>query len=142
MLRRDAWAAVGGFDEGYYPLWFEDVDLLQRLHEQGFGVRYVPGVAARHRGGHSVARLPTESRPVYWYASLLRYSCRHFRAPGRVVVAWAVVVGSLMRMFREAVRQRSLKPIAIYGRVVRSACLRLMRGRTGEAAGMSVLARE
>src|SRR5262249_10592861 len=34
-LRRTALAAVGGFDERFYPAWFEDVDLARRLRVQG-----------------------------------------------------------------------------------------------------------
>ncbi|MSO21611.1 MAG: glycosyltransferase family 2 protein, partial [Acidobacteria bacterium] len=31
MVQRSAFEAVGGFDERFYPLWFEDVDLCLRL---------------------------------------------------------------------------------------------------------------
>ena len=30
MIRRDAWEKLGGLDEDFYPLWFEDVDFLKR----------------------------------------------------------------------------------------------------------------
>lgn len=29
MLRRAVWKELGGFDEGFYPLWFEDVDFCR-----------------------------------------------------------------------------------------------------------------
>ena len=34
-FRREALAAVGGFDAGFHPAWFEDVDLAQRLRRAG-----------------------------------------------------------------------------------------------------------
>ena len=33
MIRRDAWETLGGFDEDFYPLWFEDVDFLKRAKD-------------------------------------------------------------------------------------------------------------
>ena len=64
MIRRDAWEAVGGFDEGFRPVWFEDVDFLKRLRRAGYRVRYVPSAVARHRGGHSVGKLAERSREL------------------------------------------------------------------------------
>jgi hypothetical protein len=31
MFRREAWKQVGGFDERFWPIWFEDVDFCARL---------------------------------------------------------------------------------------------------------------
>jgi len=141
MIRRQAWQAVGGFDEGFYPIWFEDVDFLNRVHRAGFRVRYAPGAVARHGGGHSVGRIPWESREVCWYGSLMRYSFKHFRFTGRVLVWAAVVTGCALRAVFGVLRQRRLSPLAVYGRVISFACLRLVSGRIGEAGGMPALAR-
>jgi mycofactocin system glycosyltransferase len=46
LVRRDALAAVGGFDEALRL--GEDVDLVWRLAARGLGVRYEPAVVARH----------------------------------------------------------------------------------------------
>ena len=142
MIRRQAWQAVGGFDEGFYPIWFEDVDFLKRMHAAGFRVRYAPGAAAHHGGGHSVGRIPWESREVCWYGSLIRYSFKHFRITGRVLVWAAVVTGCTLRAVFCVLRRRSLSPLAVYGRVISFACLRLVSGRIGEAGGMPALARQ
>jgi GT2 family glycosyltransferase len=142
MIRRQAWQAVGGFDEGFYPIWFEDVDFLKRARSAGFRVRYAPGAVARHGGGHSVGRIPWESREVCWYGSLMRYSFKHFRITGRVLVWAAVVTGCTIRAVYGVLRQRKLSPLAVYGRVISFACLRLVSGRIGEAGGMPALARQ
>ena len=34
-LRRSVFEALGGFDEAFYPAWFEDVDLARRLADRG-----------------------------------------------------------------------------------------------------------
>ncbi len=47
LLRRDALAAVGGFDEAIF-LYGEDVDLSWRLRDAGGLLRYVPRALVRH----------------------------------------------------------------------------------------------
>ncbi len=56
LLRRDAFEAVGGFDENIF-LYGEDVDLSWRLRAAGGRLAYVPGVRVRHEsyGGDEVA---------------------------------------------------------------------------------------
>lgn len=56
-LARSALAAVGGLDPGFYPAWFEDVDLAARLARQGLVLRYWPAAVFRHGLGASVPRL-------------------------------------------------------------------------------------
>ena len=57
MFRQDVWQKLGGFDEQFYPVWFEDVDFCRRAADAGYQIAYVPSVAARHQGGHSVSRI-------------------------------------------------------------------------------------
>jgi len=121
MVRRAVWEELGGFDEGFFPLWFEDVDFCRRAVNQGYKLYYVPEARARHRGGHSISQLSVEKRRVYWYGSLLRYSAKHFRPSSFRVVCLAVVAGSLLRGLGETILHRSLSPLAAYGKVVRYA---------------------
>jgi len=142
MIRRDVWQALGGFDEQFRPVWFEDVDLLKRLRDAGYRVRYVPSAVARHLGGHAVGKVTEFSRAEWWYGSLLRYSFKHFQAWGRLVVWKAVVVGCGFRMVYAVLREWKLAPLAVYCRVIRLACVRLRAGRYGEAGETPVLARQ
>lgn len=121
MLRRAVWEELGGFDEGFYPVWFEDVDFCRRAADRGYSFYYEPRAVAKHAGGHSIPQISVETRVIYWYRSLLRYSARHFRNPAFRTVCLAVVSGSILRSVVETVLQRSLKPIAAYGNVVRLA---------------------
>jgi N-acetylglucosaminyl-diphospho-decaprenol L-rhamnosyltransferase len=121
MVRRAVWQELGGFDEGFFPLWFEDVDFCRRAVNRGYQLYYVPGAVAYHRGGHSISQLTVEKRRVYWYGSLLRYSAKHFQPMAFRMVCLAVVAGSVLRGLGEAVLQRSLEPLAAYGKVVRHA---------------------
>jgi N-acetylglucosaminyl-diphospho-decaprenol L-rhamnosyltransferase len=121
MVRRSVWQELGGFDESFFPLWFEDVDFCRRAEDRGYQLYYVPEAAAKHRGGHSISQLSVEKRRVYWYGSLLRYSAKHFRPSSFRAVCMAVVVGSLIRSLGETVLQGSFRPLAAYGKVVRHA---------------------
>jgi len=136
MVRRSAWQTIGGFAEDFFPLWFEDVDFCRRLVNRGYGLLYVPEGVAKHTGGHSVFRLPVEMRRFYWYGSLLRYSARHFGPVAFRVVSLAVVTGSLPRMIAESVSQRSLRPVAVYAKVVQFAGRCLLFG-WGEGPGFA-----
>ncbi len=82
MVRRRVWEELGGFDEGFHPLWFEDVDFCRRVQQRGWILYYVPQAVAKHTGGHSIPHLTVELRRIYWYRSLLRYSAKHFRPLG------------------------------------------------------------
>jgi len=131
MIRRDAWERLGGFDESFYPLWFEDVDFLKRAQDGGHHICYVPSAVAKHTGGHSIRKISVEFRQLYWYRSLLKYAAKHF-PPGSVkIVCLAVITGSIMRAVLGVPHQWSLKPIAVYGKVVRLAGRQLFFGAAG-----------
>jgi len=55
LVRRMAWEEVGGFDEGYYPAYYEDVDLCLKLQDRGWHVLYQPASVIRHRQGSSTS---------------------------------------------------------------------------------------
>jgi N-acetylglucosaminyl-diphospho-decaprenol L-rhamnosyltransferase len=121
MVRRTVWEELGGLDERYSPLWFEDVDFCRRIQERGFSLYYVPEAVAIHTGGHSIGQLGVEMRAFYWYRSLLRYSFKHFRPAVFRAVCLSVVTGSVLRGIAESAWQFSFRPIAAYARVVRLA---------------------
>ncbi len=55
LLRREAFTAVGGFDETYF-MYFEDTDLCERLAAAGWDVVYAPSATVVHHGGHATSR--------------------------------------------------------------------------------------
>ncbi len=136
MLRRAVWEELGGLDEGYYPLWFEDVDFCRRVAAHRYVLFYTPEAVARHTGGHSIASISVQVRCFYWYRSLLRYSARHFRPLAFRIVCLSVVAGSIFRGAAGALFQRSWTPLAAYGNVMRLAGRCLIFGWE-DAAAMS-----
>lgn len=116
-VRRDAWQQLGGMDEGFHPVWFEDVDLCKRAKEAGFEISYVPSVMAEHTGGHSVGNIPAASRAVYWYVSLLKYAAKHFRAIHYRGICAAVMLSSIPRAVAGMIDARSVTPLVTYARI-------------------------
>jgi len=121
MIRRAVWRDLGGFDEGFYPLWFEDVDFCFRLCAKQYYVRFVPSAVAKHTGAHSIRKIPVEFRLFYWYGSLLRYAAKHCRPYARQLLCLAVVSGALARLVPEFIIHPGTKLLKIYGRIVRLA---------------------
>jgi N-acetylglucosaminyl-diphospho-decaprenol L-rhamnosyltransferase len=128
MIKAAVWKELGGFDESFFPLWFEDVDFCRRAVDRGYRLFYVPQAVAKHTGAHSIVKLTLEMRLIYWYGSLLRYSAKHFHPAALRVVCVAVAAGSLLRMFGEVARERSLKSIGAYRRVLGLAGRRFFLG--------------
>ena len=69
-----AFASVGGFDPGYF-MYFEDVDLAERLGKRGWLHVYVPSAVVVHEGGHATKREPHRMQRVH-HTSALRYLAR------------------------------------------------------------------
>lgn len=128
MIRREAWQALGGMDTDFFPVWFEDVDFLFRLHAAGYFVRYIPAAVAEHRGGHAVNALPERCRRLYWYGSLLTYAKKHLSPLGRRAVCISLIAGTALRMFAAAAGERSIGPFRVYGDVIRMASRFLLTG--------------
>jgi N-acetylglucosaminyl-diphospho-decaprenol L-rhamnosyltransferase len=129
MFRREVWEKAGGFDERFYPLWFEDVDFAKRARDLGYRAYYDPRVVAKHTGAHSITGISLECRQLYWYGNLLKYASKHFSVGAEKGLCAAVILGSIARMIAGFAHQRSLKPIAVYSRIVRLAGARLLRAR-------------
>jgi GT2 family glycosyltransferase len=78
LVRREAWVAVGGFDERFF-MYCEDVDFCARLTEAGWRIRFVAEASAVHYWGASAAHRPRAALIAPWL-SRLRYHAKH--APG------------------------------------------------------------
>jgi N-acetylglucosaminyl-diphospho-decaprenol L-rhamnosyltransferase len=118
MFRRTAWQQLGGFDEQFWPIWFEDVDFCARLRSAGFSVRYQPAARAFHQGGHSLGIIPLEIKEKYWYGSLLKYAAKHYQPIAFAMVCLSVAVGAVGRGIWSFPR-RGLRVFKVYGSVVR-----------------------
>ncbi len=76
LLRREAFEQVGGFDEGYF-MFFEDLDLGERLGRAGWANVHVPAAEVTHVGGTSWRERPASMIRAH-HASAARYLCRRY----------------------------------------------------------------
>lgn len=133
MFARAAWQNVGGLDERFRPVWFEDVDFCARLRSAGYSVFFHPSAVARHAGSHSVDLLALENRAQYWYGNLLEYASKHYRPGAFRATCAAVAVGAAFRGFWGFPRH-SFKALAVYGSIVGHALRRAIKGPGGSPA--------
>jgi len=75
MIRRDAFAAVGGMDEQFFLYW-EDADLCRRLNQAGWKTYYHPGVTVTHLTGQS-SQHARKASLVAFHQSAYRYYRKH-----------------------------------------------------------------
>ncbi|MGH9079726.1 MAG: glycosyltransferase, partial [Acidimicrobiales bacterium] len=55
LVRREAWEAAGGFDERYFPAYYEDVDLCMALRARGYRILYEPRATLVHLESQSTS---------------------------------------------------------------------------------------
>jgi len=76
FIRRELFAALGGFDEEYF-LYFEDKDLCARCRQAGRAVVFLPVRGVTHvRGGSAPPQMHDRMRAIY-RVSQRRYYARH-----------------------------------------------------------------
>lgn len=97
-FRREALAAVGGFDAGFFPAWFEDVDLARRLQDRGLVLRYWPAARFRHGLGSTVPRLGYGRFLSIYYRNLSRYLAKHHGGAWALAARAALVPGIALRL--------------------------------------------
>jgi GT2 family glycosyltransferase len=140
MTRRDVWEHLGGFDENFHPVWFEDVDFCRRAADGGYRTQYLPQVRAEHLGGHSVRKMGAARMEECWYVSLLTYAAKHFRPWPYRGVCLAAVLSAVPRTVIGIFREQSLNPVVSCHKIIRLAVRRLVSrtrpaqwsGRTGK----------
>ncbi len=128
MIRRDVFEQLSGFDERFWPVWYEDVDFCRRARDAEYIIEYTPDARARHSGGHSVQKIRAELQGLYWYGSLLKYVEKHYRPTTFRAVCCAVALGSILRSMEMRFRRHDNCP-RDYKRVIRLAVASFLAGR-------------
>jgi N-acetylglucosaminyl-diphospho-decaprenol L-rhamnosyltransferase len=105
VVRRTAWDAVGGFDEGFF-MYLEDVDLCWRLGKAGWRTRYEPAARVVHAIGRSTDQTPYRMIAEH-HRSLLRYAAKTTTGPRRLllpVIGAALAVRTVLAWAQRAWR--------------------------------------
>lgn len=103
LVRADVFAELGGFDTSFF-MYFEDVDLGQRITQLGRTNRYVPSAVVEHTGAHSTAGA-AGAMAVAHHDSAYRYLARRYSAWYLWPLRSALKVGLSVRRRILATRQ-------------------------------------
>lgn len=104
LVRKDLFHHIGGWDEGFFPVYGEDIDLCLRFILAGFKVfsLHNPGVTHLYRDNdrnNSCERLPEENRLWLTVASCRRLALKYENilpsVPSRSYAEWLSVVEGL-----------------------------------------------
>jgi len=94
VVRRDAFEAAGGFDEGYF-LYSEETDLCRRLRDRGLETVYEPAARCTHSGGASAPRAALLAAQV---RSRVRYAAIHEGRANARLTALALALGAAVHL--------------------------------------------
>ncbi len=97
MATRTALSSIGGFDEAFYPAWFEDVDLCLRMHKRGGRIQFQPQARFLHHGGYSLDRMARQDFLKYFHTNQIRYYRKHRGLMAALHVQKLITLGLLLR---------------------------------------------
>jgi GT2 family glycosyltransferase len=100
LVRREAYAAIGGFDESFVPAWYEDVDFCKSLSLTGWEVHFSREAEFVHEGGYSARALGAAAFAAAYYRNQLRYIRKHFGRAGGFFVRSSMILGMTVRMMK------------------------------------------
>jgi N-acetylglucosaminyl-diphospho-decaprenol L-rhamnosyltransferase len=91
LVRKTAFDEVHGFDADYF-MYFEDVDLGERLGRRGWSNIYVPESSVVHSGAHSTSKSAARMIAAH-HRSAYRYLSRRYPAAYQAPLRWALRLG-------------------------------------------------
>ncbi len=102
LFRREALEALGPVEKSFderFPIFFNEVDLLYRLHAAGLPCGYTPRAHVRHVHGAGTRQV---RRSMIWesHRSLVRYFAKHLRGFARLWIAPLALVAWLSAWIR------------------------------------------
>ncbi|TAK34032.1 MAG: glycosyltransferase family 2 protein [Chloroflexota bacterium] len=76
-IRRDVIESCGALDTGYFPAYFEELDLCQRVRRAGFRVVYIPRSVAVHHESSSTQKF-SPSFFYFYHKNRLRFVLKNY----------------------------------------------------------------
>jgi N-acetylglucosaminyl-diphospho-decaprenol L-rhamnosyltransferase len=108
VMQRDTWDSMQGFDDGFF-LWYEDVDLAKRLHDQGYRNLVVGSAKVGHAGASSFVQIDRPLLRAMRLVSVQRYIGKHHR---RLATFTPLLLGLSKRLRATAPMTPSPRPKA------------------------------
>lgn len=101
MVRREAWLAVGGFDERFH-FYCQDLDLCLRMLDAGWTVEVVPDARVTHFAGATIGQragaASDRSHPALLWTDLVRWAAKRGGERGARDAARVLRLGGALRV--------------------------------------------
>lgn len=127
-VRREVFWRIGGFDERFFPAWFEDVDLSVRLLQQGI-ILFWPESCFTHRGGVAKEALGYDRFLPVYYRNALRFWQKHHGQLAAMIYRGLLALGMALRAmsipFGAALHRDKAQALRAFLRTLRVAFSRL-----------------
>ena len=124
-VRREAYAQVGGLDEGFF-MYSEELDWLRRMHAAGWRCVYFPQAKVVHHEARSSAQVPAATH-IRFNTSKVRYFRKYHGPVVGEALRWFLLGNFAVQMGLEAAKgllghKRALRQarVAVYWAVLRS----------------------
>jgi N-acetylglucosaminyldiphosphoundecaprenol N-acetyl-beta-D-mannosaminyltransferase len=121
-VRREAFEAVGGFDESFF-LFSEETDLCRRIQDRGWTGSVEPALTFIHHAGKAGVNPAREAQMAY---ARLQYARKHFSRPAAAAYRATLVLDHGLRLGAAAVTRSSDSP----DRAAAGLALNVLLGRT------------
>lgn len=110
LILKDKFIEIGRFDENFFPLYFEDVDLCYRIKENGYKIICNPKLKIKHKIGLSLKNMNrTEFFKIY-----SRNALKYFKKRGKKILIYKIIVllGLFLRGIKGSISFKILKEIS------------------------------
>ena len=107
LVRREAWDAVGGFDEQFF-MFLEDVDLCSRLRDAGWRIRYEPASVVQHEISASADQTPYRMIAEH-HRSIYRFNRKRLKGNQRALlplIAAGLALRTVLAWAQRAIRRK------------------------------------
>jgi N-acetylglucosaminyl-diphospho-decaprenol L-rhamnosyltransferase len=125
FVRREAYAQVGGLDEGFF-MYSEELDWQRRMRAAGWRCAYVPAAQVIHYEARSSAQVPAATH-IRFNTSKVRYFRKYHGVPAAEALRWFLLGNFAAQLALEAAKgllghKRALRAarVAAYRAVLRS----------------------
>jgi hypothetical protein len=125
MVRREAYAQVGGLDEGFF-MYSEELDWLRRMRVAGWRCVYLPEARVVHHEARSSAQVPAATH-IRFNTSKVRYYRKYYGALAAEALRWFLLGNFAAQLALETVKgllghKRAMRQarVAAYRAVLRS----------------------
>lgn len=105
VIRRSLFQELGGFDEGFF-VYFEDLDLSERVRGRGWTILFASEISSSHVGGGTSRQIKAR-RLSYVLRSRLYFARKHFSFAGATVVYGATFLIEPFARLARALLHRS-----------------------------------